>query len=97
MAHLKFHPDVAAEIRASFIWYEKQSQGLGFDFITELEMAYTAIIELPDTWPLFHNTIRRFLLTKFPFSVLYQQNNDIIYIVAVMHNSRAPNYWANRS
>jgi len=96
MIYLKFHPSVATEITHSFLWYEKQAQGLGDDFINELEIAYAAIVEFPDTWPLFQNGFRRFLLAKFPFSILYKQSNDTIYIVAVMHNSRKPNYWSER-
>jgi hypothetical protein len=97
MLHLKFHPSVTTEITSSFLWYEEQAQGLGDDFINELEMAYAAIIEFPHTWPLFQNGFRRFLLTKFPFSILYKQTSDSLYIVAIMHNSRKPNYWLERS
>lgn len=97
MLHLKFHPAVAVEITRSFLWYEKQTQGLGDDFINELEAAYTAILQFPDTWPLFQHGFRRFLLTKFPFSILYKQSNETVYIVAVMHNSRRPNYWSERA
>ena len=49
MPDLKFHPDVAVEIKASFDWYQKQADGLGDDFLNELESAYQAISELPDT------------------------------------------------
>ncbi|MEE9395612.1 MAG: hypothetical protein V3V31_01235, partial [Methylococcales bacterium] len=38
---------------------------------------------------------RRFLLSKFLFSVVYRENERSIFVVAVMHNSRKPNYWKN--
>jgi len=94
---LKFHPKVASEIRASYLWYQSQTEGLGEDLLNELESAYKAIIELPDTWPFFQKGFKRYLLSKFPFSVIYRQNDNIIYVVAVMHNSRKPYYWANRT
>ena len=97
MLELKFHPDVALEVRASYLWYQSQAEGLGENFLSELESAYKAIIELPDTWPLFQKGFKRYLLFQFPFSVIYRKNGNAVYIVVVMHNSRKPYYWASRT
>jgi len=96
MLYLRFHPDIAFEVTASFQWYEEQASGLGDDFLNELESSYQAIAELPRTWPLFQGGFRRFLLSKFPYSVIYREHDDSIYVVAVMHNSRKPGYWSHR-
>jgi len=97
LLELKFHPDVAYEIKSSYRWYQSQAEGLGEDLLDELESAYEAIIELPDTWPLFQNGFKRYLLSQFPFSVIYRQSGNVIYVVAVMHNSRRPYYWVTRT
>ena len=97
MLQLLFHPDVAQEINESYSWYQKLAKGLGDNFIDELESAYQTIIEFPDTWPKFQKGFRRFLLSSFPFSVIYKHKDNFIYIVAVMHNSRKPGYWKKRS
>ena len=91
-----FHPDVAIEVKVSYEWYQNQASGLGEDFLRELEQAYKAIQELPDTWPIFNKHYRRFLMSKFPFSVIYRESNNSIFVVVVMHNSRRPNYWNAR-
>ncbi|MCF6186902.1 MAG: type II toxin-antitoxin system RelE/ParE family toxin [Desulfobulbaceae bacterium] len=96
MSELRFHPEIASEVKESYSWYQKQADGLGDDFLDELEVAYQAIGELPATWPLFQNGFRRFLLSRFPFSVIYREHNGSIYVVAVMHNSRKPGYWRSR-
>jgi len=93
---LVFHPDVGLEISASYSWYEEQANGLGDDFLNELESSYDAISELPNTWPKFKKGFRRFLLSKFPFSVIYKSDGNVMYVVAVMHNSRKPDYWVDR-
>jgi toxin ParE1/3/4 len=49
MPRLVFHPDVSAEIRASYSWYQELAEGLGDDFPDELESAYEAILEFPQT------------------------------------------------
>ena len=46
MLNIIFHPDIENEVKASYEWYQNQAEGLGEDFLTELETAYQAIIEL---------------------------------------------------
>ena len=38
----------------------------------------------------------RFLLSRFPFSVIYQVYSDNLYVVAIMHNSKNPGYRLKR-
>lgn len=97
MKALLFHPDISNEIKGSFDWYEEKSQGLGVRFVTELESAYEAISYSPHTWSPFENEFQRYILAKFPFSVIYKEENESVFIIAVMHNSRKPNYWLERS
>ncbi len=96
MLKVIFHPDIALEVKSSYDWYQRQAEGLGEDYLSELESSYQAIRELPDTWPNFENGFKRFLLSKFPFSVIYRANEKTVFVVAVMHNSRKPGYWKER-
>lgn len=97
MFELIFHPDIELEVKASYQWYQNQADGLGEDFLKELEIAYETIVELPNTWPKFQIGLRRFLLSKFPFSVIYKVIGNSIFVVAIMHNSRKPGYWNERT
>jgi plasmid stabilization system protein ParE len=94
---LQFHPDVFFEIKASYDWYQEKATGLGDDFLNELENGYQAIMEFPDTWSKFTKSFQRFILSKFPFSIIYRANNNTIFIIAVMHHSRKPGYWLKRT
>ena len=97
MLPLSFHPDVALEVKQSFDWYQAQSLGLGHEFIHELEESFDSIQSLPATWPKFGQYHRRFILSRFPYSVIYKVHENLkIYIVAVMHNQRKPGYWGER-
>jgi toxin ParE1/3/4 len=93
---LEFHPEVTNDIKGSYLWYEDKLQGLGNRFLTELEDGYTAIQNFPDTWANFQYGFKRYILNKFPFSILYKVTEEKIVVVAVMHNSRKPNYWIDR-
>lgn len=97
MREMIFHPAVEDDVDASYVWYEGKVVGLGDDFLNELEAAYQTIIELPTTWPKFHDQFRRFVLGKFPFSIIYGCENETVYVVAVMHNSRKPGSWVKRT
>ncbi|WP_081622870.1 type II toxin-antitoxin system RelE/ParE family toxin [Marinobacter gelidimuriae] len=97
MLDIEFHPDVTKEIKSSYQWYQNQTDGLGQDYLSELESSFQTVRELPNTWPKFQKGFRRFLLSKFPFSVIYQSNENTVFVVAVMHNSRQPGYWNDRS
>jgi len=34
---------------------------------------------------------------RFPFAVLYSESDEELFILAVMHLRREPNYWAHRA
>lgn len=96
MSQLIFHPDVSHEIKAAYQWYENQANGLGDDFLTELESSFGLIISKPKTWPPFSGNTRRFLLRRFPFSVIYSELDRKVLVLAVMHDRKKPGYWEER-
>jgi len=95
---LRFHPDIYQEIRKAYDWYESRSSGLGEDFLKELERGYSLIQNLPNTWTVMEKNlgIRRYLLNRFPYAVIYKTKEDCILIVAIMHLNRKPGYWSDR-
>jgi threonine/homoserine efflux transporter RhtA len=40
--------------------------------------------------------VRRCLVNRFPFGVLYSLETTGVFILAVMHNRRRPDYWKSR-
>lgn len=97
MQKLSFHPEVFYEVKESYTWYQEKAEGLGDNFLDELESAYEIILKLPNTWPNFNMGFKRYVLTNFPFSVIYKYTDGVVYVVAVMHNSRKPDYWLKRT
>lgn len=84
------------EMVAAAQYYEHQSVGLGTEFLTEVEHTIAAISAHPNAAPVVKGGIRRRLLTRFPFGVLYVATTDEVIIVAVMHLRRRPGYWEGR-
>jgi len=59
-------------------------------------MAASAIERAPSTWPTYDHDTRRFLLRRFPYSVIYRVEPSRIVIVAIAHGRRRPGYWKER-
>lgn len=91
-----FHPDAEAEFNKAIEYYEEIESGLGFDFAIEVYSTIQRSIAFPNTWPVIDGEIRRSLVRRFPFGILYAQENEGIYIAAVMNLHRHPEYWKDR-
>lgn len=40
--------------------------------------------------------VRRRILRRFPYSILYTLDNDVVLVIAVAHQRRRPGYWRRR-
>lgn len=91
-----FHPTAETELNQAVDYYNKCQGGLGQEFAKEIYLAIQNILSFPDAWaPLSANT-RRCLTKRFPYGVIYQTTDDEVFIIAVMHLNREPDYWKNR-
>ncbi len=52
-------------------FYEAQHPGLGAGFAAELDKALARIATWPMIWPPFSARTRRYLMDRFPYSVVY--------------------------
>ena len=77
-------------------FYELEFKGLGLRFKEEVKKAATRISEYPKAWSVERGDVRRCLLHKFPYKLLYSIEKDHIFIIAVAHQHRKPDYWIDR-
>lgn len=91
-----FHPEAEKEFRAAIEYYEDREVGLGYDFSVEVFTAIQNAAALPHAWPVMEEDIHRCLVNRFPYCVLYAVEDAGIFILAVMHLSRHPDYWKDR-
>ncbi|MDH5666983.1 MAG: type II toxin-antitoxin system RelE/ParE family toxin [Nitrospira sp.] len=96
MTEARFLLPAEEEMIAAAQYYEHKSLGLGAEFLTEVERVTASIAAHPEAAPKVKGKIRRRLLKRFPFGVLYVASKDEIVVVAIMHLSRRPGYWADR-
>ena len=96
MKPIVLHPAADAEMRAAAGFYQDCQPGLGTRFLDEVSRAGGRITDNPTAWSVVSGQIRRCLLNHFPFGLLYRIEPERIYVLAVMHLRREPNYWQKR-
>jgi plasmid stabilization system protein ParE len=93
---VEFHPEAEAEFISAARYYEDQTENLGLDFISSVQQTYQRILEYPESGRPFGRRLRRVLVPKFPYGLLYHVEPQRILIVAVAHLHRRPGYWRSR-
>lgn len=91
-----FHPSAEEELNSIVDYYEELKSGLGYEFAVEAYNGIQRIISYPLAWQSLDSDIRRIILYRFPFGILYTTKGDEIIIVAIMHLSRKPGFWKKR-
>ncbi len=91
-----FHPEAKDEFNEAIEYYEGCGLGLGYDFSIEVYTAIQNIINHPTAWPIIEEGVRRCLVNRFPYGIIYSIEGNGIFILAVMHLHRHPDYWKNR-
>jgi len=69
---------------------------LGRDFALEVYSSIQRSVSLPTAWAVIDGDIRRSLVSRFPYGILYSNLDMEFYIIAVMNLHRDSDYWKNR-
>ena len=97
MTSIIFDPDARNEFIESIKYYEECRTGLGHRFRLHIEYALHKIAEAPFRYRILHPPFRRYLLQKFPYTIIYTIEPDHIRVIAISHTKRKPGYWLSRT
>jgi toxin ParE1/3/4 len=95
MTH-RYHPHARKELNDASDYYDRIDPQLGDDFLEQIEDCISRILRFPRSWTRLRGEVRRCRTHRFPYSLIYQLEGERVYILAVMHSSRKPNYWVDR-
>jgi len=93
---ITFHELAEQELNDSADYYNSKSEGLGNAFLNEVERAVNQIQQYPESAPLVNRVVRRKVVRRFPYSIMYSLKPDRIRILAVANQKRRPFYWRGR-
>jgi toxin ParE1/3/4 len=92
------HPDAEVDLREAAEFYRKRAGNeLALTFIAEFEYSVSLLLEYPTLGAIWRNGRRRFVMRRFPYSLIYNATDQQIRILAVAHQSRRPGYWQDRN
>ncbi len=91
-----FHPEAESEFHEAIDYYEDCERGLGYNFSIEVLATIQNIVTYPTAWSVIEEDVRRCLVNRFPYGVIYSIEQGTIFILAVMYLRRHPDYWKNR-
>ena len=74
-------------------WYERQHEGLGKEFVVEVDAALERIAGNPEQYEVVHREIRHCILRRFPYGVFYRIQANRISVFAVIHLKRDEVLW----
>lgn len=97
MAGVSFHELAERELNDAALYYERESAGLGLKFLDEDENYIDAIVKNPNAGKRVRGQVRRRILRKFPYGILYSVREGTIRVLAIMNLKRRPMYWVGRS
>lgn len=97
MSEIEWHPKAEAEFRGAARHYERHQKGLGERFGQTVTMAIANAAKDPGRYQWIDEHCQIVRTKKFPYSVIYEVREELIRIVAIMHQHRRPGYWKERA
>lgn len=94
--NIRFLKQAVGELDDAFNWYNEQLPGLGYDFLDEIDLSIRRIHAYPESSEVIEEGIRRCIINRFPYGILYGIDTDTLVIIAVAHLHRMPRYWHGR-
>jgi toxin ParE1/3/4 len=91
-----FHPEALTEYAEAVQYYTEQRVEVAQAFIDAIEDTVYRIRASPTRYVAVDEDVRRCMVRRFPYGILYAIEEDYILILAVMHCSREPGYWKIR-
>ena len=76
-------PEAEAEMTEAYDWYEDRVPGLGSEFLLCVDAVFSAIHREPQLYPRVHKTARRALLRRFPYEIIFVEDDERVVVLSV--------------
>ena len=93
---LEFDDEALLEAEDARDHYAAIEPFLGDAFAKAFDQAIESIVSTPMMWSPYTGRTRRYVMTRFPYSVIYRVRGDVVRVLALTHQSRRPSYWRRR-
>lgn len=91
------HPEAANDLREAAEFYRTHADTvLSQALLMEFERAAGLLLQHPGLGAPWRHDKRRYVMRRFPYSVIYSITGEEMRILAVAHHSRRPGFWHAR-
>lgn len=94
--HVIIQPEAEQDLDEAFAYYEAQQSGLGFQLLADLTETLELLEENPLLFQKVYGEMRRAVVQRFGYNLIYKVVDTDVYILAIMHGSRDPERWQDR-
>lgn len=101
MKAVRLSEEAIGELLDAAVWYRVRRPGLESEFLAEVDRVLPLIGSSPASFPRLLDlpqdlVIRRALLPRFPYAVIFIDLGEDVRVLAVAHAKRRPGYWLDR-
>lgn len=93
---VEFHPEARRDFDESFDWYSERSAAVAVRFALAIDEAVQRIGAVPKEFCRTEHGCRYCVVKRFPFRLIFVEELDRVYVIAVAHDRREPSYWRDR-
>lgn len=93
---ISFVNEAQLELLDAISFYEEAQPGLGRRFKDELDRRLQRLPDHPEAYRVRKGGYRRLNLTVFPYYIPYILRAETLWVLAVAHSRRKPEYWIER-
>jgi len=101
MKPVRLSREADRELTQAAKWYESRQTGLAARLLDEFDAVSSSVAKAPRSFPRLLGLpidleIRRALLRRFPYALVFYEMTKEVRVLAVAHTSRRPGYWLSR-
>lgn len=71
-------------------WYEEQREGLGQEFLNELDAFFSILLRNPKTYSYYDKPVREGKMKRFPYTVIYEVVEISIVVYSIFMSRQDP-------
>lgn len=97
MKNLRLYDDAQSELEKIFFHYADENADIAAAFYQAVVDGFSRILQHPKIAHQVGQRHRKLVLKKYPYNIIYREAEDTVFIVAIAHHKRNPNYWLNKN
>lgn len=84
------------DLREAMYWYADKRAELAADFLLCVDEVLARLTRNPLAYPIIYKSVRRAVIHRFPYNVLFMVREKDVAVIAILHNKRSPRVWQSR-